>query len=74
MATDGHLSSHWQAFGDVFLLGFVAVQVFEGFQFLDECFVLVLQHGYAVLQTLDVFLLLPATLAGCLPVRHENHV
>lgn len=51
-----------------FLLRFVAVQVFEGFEFLDEGFVLVLQHSHAVLQTLDVLLLLPATLAGCLPV------
>lgn len=50
-----------------FLLRFVAVQVFEGFEFLDEGFVLVLQHGHAVLQTLDVLLLLPATLAGRLP-------
>lgn len=52
-----------------FLLRFVAVQVFEGFEFLDEGFVLVLQHGHAVLQTLDVLLLLPATLAGRLPAQ-----
>lgn len=57
-----------------FLLRFVAVQVFEGFEFLDEGFVLVLQHGHAVLQTLDVLLLLPATLAGRLPARHKHHV
>lgn len=55
------------------LLGFVAVQVFEGFEFLDEGLVLVLQHCHAVLQTLDVFLLLPATLARCLPVGHGQH-
>lgn len=55
-----------------FLLWFVAVQVFEGFEFLDEGFVLVLQHGHAVLQTLDVLLLLPATLASCLPVWHRD--
>ncbi len=54
----------------MFLLGFVAVQVFESFEFLNEGFVLVLQHSHAVLQTLDVLLLLPATLTGCLPVRH----
>ena len=52
----------------------MAVQVFEGFEFLDERFVLVLQHGDAVLQTLDVLLLLPAALAGCLPVGQEDQV
>jgi len=57
-----------------FLLRFVAVQVFEGFEFLDEGFVLVLQHGHTVLQTLDVLLLLPATLPGRLPVGHEDRV
>ena len=56
------------------LLRFVAVQVFECFQFLDKGFVLVFQHGHAVLQTLDVLLLLPATLPGRLPVvRLSNH-
>lgn len=49
------------------LLGFMAVQVFESFQFLNESFVLVLQNSHAVLQTLDVFLLLPAALSGRLP-------
>lgn len=56
-----------------FLLRFVAVQVFEGFEFLDEGFVLVLQHSHAVLQTLDVLLFLPATLARCFPVWHQEH-
>lgn len=69
MVTDGRLSSPWQAL----LLGFVAVQVFEGFKFLDEGFVLVLQHGHAVLQTLDVLLLLPAALAGSLPALHDKN-
>lgn len=55
------------------LLRFVAVQVFEGFEFLDEGLVLVLQHCDAVLQTLDVFLLLPATLASCLPERNADN-
>ena len=49
------------------LLCFVAVQVFEGLELLDERLVLVLQHGHAVLQTLDVLLLLPAALPGSLP-------
>lgn len=49
------------------LLGFMAVQVFESFQFLNESFVLVLQNSHAVLQTLHIFLLLPATLSGRLP-------
>lgn len=49
------------------LLRFMAVQVFESFEFLDESFVLVLQNSHAVLQTLHVFLLLPAALSGRLP-------
>lgn len=71
---DWHLSSPCQALGGPLLLRFVAVQVFEGFQFLDERFVLVLQHGHAVLQTFDVLLLLPATLARRLPVWHRERV
>lgn len=63
-----------QATGRCILLWFVAVQVFEGFQFLDEGFVLVFQHGHAVLQTLHVLFLLPTALAGCLPVRQEAHI
>lgn len=47
-----------------FLLGFVAVQVFEGFEFLDKGFVLVFQHSHAVFETLDILFLLPATLPG----------
>lgn len=55
------------------LLRFVAVQVFEGFEFLDEGFVLVLQHSHAVLQTLDVLLLLPATFPRRLSVGRRRH-
>lgn len=54
------------------LLCFVAVQVFEGFELLDERLVLVLQHGHAVLQTLDVLLLLPATFPCRLPVERQG--
>lgn len=72
--TEWHLSSPCPAVRWPLLLRFVAVQVFEGFQFLDERFVLVLQHGHAVLQTFDVLLFLPATLASCLPVWHRDHV
>lgn len=49
------------------LLRFMAVQVFKSFQFLNESFVLVLQNSHPVLQTLHVFLLLPAALSGRLP-------
>lgn len=54
------------------LLGFMAVQVFESFQFLNESFVLVLQNSYAVLQTLHVFLFLPTTLSGRLPAETKG--
>lgn len=54
------------------LLRFMAVQVFKCFQFLYEGFVLVLQHGHAVLKTLDILLLLPATLAGRLSVTQQG--
>ena len=42
----------------------MTVKVFKGFQLFDECLVLVLQDGDAILQTLDVLLLLPATFSG----------
>ena len=45
----------------------MTVQVFKCFEFLDEGFILVLQNGHSVLQTLDVLLLLPATLPSGLP-------
>lgn len=60
----------WGQTGTWRLLRFVAVQVFEGFKFLDEGFVLVLQHGHAVLQTLDVLFLLPTTFTCCLSVNN----
>lgn len=50
----------------------MAVQVFKSFQFFYQGFILVLQHGHAVLQTLDILLLLPATLAGRLSVWHNK--
>lgn len=52
----------------------LAVELFEGFELLDEGFVLVLQHGHSVLQALDVFLLLAPTLAGCFPVLLKAHL
>lgn len=52
-------------------LGLVAVKVFQRLQLLDQRLVLVFQDGHAVLQTLDVLFLLPATLAGRLSVLHE---
>ena len=45
------------------------VELLERLQLLYECLVLVLQDGHAVLQTLDVLLLLPPTLTGRLPAK-----
>lgn len=58
------------------LLRFVAVDVLQCFQLFNQRFVLVFQHGDAVLQTFDVLLLFPATLARCLPAggREEERV
>ena len=47
----------------------LAVELLERLELLDERLVLVLQHGHATLQTLDVLLLLPPALARRLPVR-----
>lgn len=68
MYTEVHQGQTWTRM----LLGFMAVQVFESFQFFNESFVLVLQNSHAVLQTLHVFLLLPAALSGCLPVETDG--
>lgn len=48
------------------LLRFVAVDVLQCFQLFNQRFVLIFQHCDAVLQTLDILLLFPATLARCL--------
>merc|ERR1719445_889666 len=50
------------------------VEFLEGLELLYECLVLVLEHGDAVLQTLDVLLLLVAALARRLPVLHQPHL
>ena len=56
----------------VVLFGFLAtVEFLERLEFLDECLVLVLEHGDAVLQTLDVLLLLTAALARRLAVLQQ---
>lgn len=54
------------------LLSFVAVDVLQRFQLLDQRLVLVLQHGHAVLQTLDVLLLFPAALTGRLSAQTQG--
>lgn len=50
-------------------LRFVTVQVFKRFKFLYERFVLVLQNSHTVLQTLNIFLLLPTALARSLSAK-----
>lgn len=49
------------------LLSFVAVNVFQGFELLNQGLVLVFQNCHAVFQTLDVLLLFPATFTSCFP-------
>ena len=47
------------------------VEFLQLLEFLDERFVLVLQHGNAVFQTLDVLFLLPSAFAGGLPEKEK---
>ena len=49
----------------------LTVKLFERLEFLNQRLVLILQHGDAVLQTLDVLFLLPSALLGRLPVSHK---
>lgn len=56
------------------LLRLVAVEVLKGFEFLYQGLVLVLQHSHTVLQTLDILLLLPATLPGRLSVEEMGQI
>jgi len=49
----------------------LTVKLFERLEFLNQRLVLILQHGYTVLQTLDVLFLLPSALLGRLPVSHK---
>lgn len=51
----------------------MTIKVFKGFQFFDQCLVLVLQDGDAILQTLDVLLLLPPTFSGRLSAERTGH-
>lgn len=56
------------------LFWFVAVDIFKSFELLNESLVLVFQHGDAVLQTLHIFFLFPATFSGRLPVTNQTHL
>ena len=50
------------------------VKLFKRFQLLDQSFVLILQHCYSVLKTLDILLLLVPALSGRLPVLHKSNL
>ena len=68
------LSSYFWFLLSTSIVLLLAVELFEGFELLDEGFVLVLQHGHSVLQALDVFLLLAPAFPGRFPVLLKAHL
>ena len=53
-------------------LDFVSIDVFQGSELLNQSLVLIFQHGQAVFEAFDVFLLLSPTLPGGLPGSNNN--
>ena len=53
---------------------FLAVKFLERFQLLNELLILILQHGYAILEALDVIFLLTSTFARRLSENRSNYL
>ena len=51
---------------------FLAIEFLEGFQLLNQSFVLIFQQCYAVFQTLDVVFLLASALMSSFPVERRK--
>ncbi len=53
-------------------LDFVSIDVFQGSKLLNQSLVLIFEHGHAIFEAFDIFLLLSSTLPGGFPGSNNN--